>query len=309
MIAYIRLARPDHWFKNLFLMPGVGIAVLLTHTPLITITLPFIVGFAATCLIASANYVINEWHDAEFDKFHPRKKNRPSVAKLVEKKWVYTEYVVLSIAGIGLGWLVSGYFLIMLLIFLLMGILYNIKPFRAKEKIYLDVLSESINNPIRLLLGWFMVTSSPLPPSSLVAGYWMAGAYLMAIKRYAEFRFFDNPKLAGLYRRSFKFYTEESLLISSFFYGMCAALFFGVFMIKYQIELFFSLPLLALLFTWYLRIGLKPDSPVQRPESLYVEKTFMLYLVFVIAVVSVLLFIDLPWLDWFLENAFLDQSR
>ena len=31
---YIRIARPDHWFKNVFVLPGVLIAALLTNTPI-----------------------------------------------------------------------------------------------------------------------------------------------------------------------------------------------------------------------------------------------------------------------------------
>ena len=36
-----------------------------------------LVSFFCTCMIASANYVINEWLDARFDKYHPTKKNAP----------------------------------------------------------------------------------------------------------------------------------------------------------------------------------------------------------------------------------------
>ena len=72
MKNYIKIARPDHWIKNLFIVPGVAIAFLLTGVPQISgLILRFILGFMATCLIASANYVINEWLDAEFDKYHP----------------------------------------------------------------------------------------------------------------------------------------------------------------------------------------------------------------------------------------------
>lgn len=301
---YIRIARPDHWFKNVFVLPGVLIAALLTNTPISEFFWKLIIGLVATCFIASANYVINEWLDAEFDRFHPRKKNRPSVTKSLKKSLVYTEYALFALAGLGLGLLVSPYFALMLVIFFIMGVLYNIRPFRTKERVYLDVLSESVNNPIRLTLGWFIVTTFPLPPSSFVFGYWMGGAFLMAVKRYAEYCFINDPETAGLYRRSFLFYTQESLLISAFFYALCSALFLGVFMIKHRIELLFSLPFFALLFAWYLYIGMKPDSPAQRPESLYTEKYFMSYLVITTVIVCTLLFVDLPFLDWFLQNAF-----
>ena len=29
MKNYIKIARPDHWIKNLFIAPGIGIAILL----------------------------------------------------------------------------------------------------------------------------------------------------------------------------------------------------------------------------------------------------------------------------------------
>ena len=51
-----------------------------------------------------------------------------------------------------------------------------------KRQAYLDVLSESINKAIRLLLGWFFGTADYLPPVTIVLGYWLGGAFLMAIK-------------------------------------------------------------------------------------------------------------------------------
>lgn len=305
---YIAIARPDHWFKNVFVLPGTAIAALLTHTSASTFALPLIIGLASTCLIASANYVINEWLDAEFDKFHPVKKNRPAVSGKVKGSWVYVEYILLLILGFGLASLISPYFLATTVFFAIMGFLYNVRPFRTKEKPYLDVISESINNPIRLTLGWFIITSSPLPPSSLLLGYWMAGAFLMGVKRYGEFRFIGDPKTAGLYRRSFQFYTEETLLVSSFFYANCATFFLGVFLVKYRIELLIILPFLALLFAWYLHIGLKHDSPAQNPERLFREKKLTAYLIFLVILFTLLFSIDIPWLKWFLENAFIQHQ-
>ncbi len=299
---YIAIARPDHWFKNVFVLPGTLIAALLTNTPFNQIAWPLLIGLISTCLVASANYVINEWLDAEFDRFHPVKKNRPSVIGNVKASLVYTEYCILSIAGLCFAAIVSTYFLVISIVFLIMGILYNVKPFRTKDRVFLDVLSESINNPIRLMLGWFIVTSYPLPPSSLVLGYWMGGAFLMAIKRYAEFRFINSRELAGLYRRSFLHYTEKKLLISTFHYAMSSAFFLGVFLVKYRLELLLSLPFFAVLFTWYFFIGMRKDSPAQNPEQLYTEKKFLAYVILLVFIVASLLFLDLPWLNNLLET-------
>lgn len=301
--SYVRIARPDHWFKNALVLPGTALGAFLSGTPFAEYALPLAVGMASVCLVASANYVINEWLDAEFDAYHPLKRQRPSAAGRLSRTLVYTEYALLLLAGLGAALVVSPRFLAASAALAVMGILYNVQPFRTKDRQYLDVLSESINNPIRLLLGWFMVIDSPLPPSSLLAGYWMAGAYLMAVKRYAELRFLGSPEVAGSYRRSFRFYTEESLLISILFYACCAAFLLGVFLVKYRIELLISLPFLAVVFAWYLRIGMKPNSPAQAPEQLWRERGFALYLCFVTALVCTAFAIDVPWLDRLLEQA------
>jgi len=125
----------------------------------------------------------------------------------------------------------------------------------------------------------------------LVVAYWMVGAFFMASKRFAEYRTIGNPQQAGAYRASFKHYTEEKLLISMFFYATAAALFLGIFIIRYHVELVLSVPLIAGFFSYYLRIALKPDSPVQHPERLYREYGLMAYLVLCVAVFVGLMFV------------------
>ncbi len=295
MKNYIKIARPDHWVKNAFIIPGLAIAVLLTDftfTP--DVVVRFIIGFMATCFIASANYVINEWLDAEFDKYHPTKKFRPVVSENMKLSLVLIEYAILIILGIGLSIFVGRMFMYMELWLLIMGVLYNVKPIRTKDIPYLDVLSESINNMIRLLLGWFIITQEFQPPISILIGYWFAGAFLMATKRFAEYRMIGDPSVAGLYRKSFAHYSETSLLVSSFFYAMCATFFIGVFMIKYRMEYIIAMPFVFGLFCFYLYIAFKPDSAVQKPEKLYKEKSLLAYIVLLVIVLLLLTVIDIP---------------
>ena len=113
MKNYIRIARPDHWVKNIFIIPGLAVGFLLaTFPPLPVLLYRFVIGFAATCMIASANYVINEWLDAEFDKYHPTKKFSPVVSENMKFSLVMVEYVVLALAGILLSLLINKAFLI-----------------------------------------------------------------------------------------------------------------------------------------------------------------------------------------------------
>lgn len=307
---YIKIARVDHWVKNAFIVPGVLLALILgdINQSIGMLAAKFIAGFMATCFIASANYVINEWLDAEFDKYHPTKKNRPVVTSNMKFSWVMLEYIVCIILGLGISALVNKAFVLTEIWLLVMGILYNVKPIRTKDIVYLDVLSESVNNMIRLLLGWFIVCDSYYPPSSIMVGYWMGGAFLMAIKRYAEYRMIGDPQRAGLYRKSFIKYTEASLLCSAFFYAMCSTFLVGIFLLKYRIEYIVAIPVLFFLFCYYLYIAYKPDSAVQKPEKLFREKKLMALVAALAILFIILTVVDIPVIRiW--ENAFFIQTQ
>ena len=315
---YIAIARPDNWVKNAFMVPGMLFALSIFKTPFSSeLIYKIILGIISICLVASANYVINEYLDKGFDKFHPLKNKRSAVVTVINPVILYSEYTFLSFCGLILAYIVSIKFLLMAVFLLFMGIIYNVKPFRSKDRVFLDVLSESVNNPIRFAAGWFIFTPSlgipnsrwdlnwinTFPPVSIIIAYWMGGAFLMATKRFVEYRLIADAKIAGQYRRSFRYYTENSLLVSMFFYAITSAFFLGIFLIKDRIELLVSFPFFALLFSWYLRIGLLNDSPVQGSEKLYTRKWFMLYLIMFTSLLCILMFIDIPWLHWFLQNA------
>ena len=140
--AYVKIARPDHWVKNAFILPGLVLALILIQMPDSwgLFALKLVAGFFATCFIASANYVINEWLDAEFDKYHPTKKNRPVVSQNMKFSLVMAEYAICIVVGVGLSLVVNIPFLLTELWLLVMGVLYNVKPIRTKDIVYLDVL-------------------------------------------------------------------------------------------------------------------------------------------------------------------------
>lgn len=303
MKDYIRIARIDHWINNLFILPGVGAAILILKTKLdVNIWMQIFAALLATSLAASANYVINEWLDAEFDKFHPIKKTRPAVAVGLRRKWVIVEYLVLLISSILLAFIINHLFALAIVWLLIMGIIYNVEPLRTKDIPFLDVLSESVNNMIRLLLGWFVLASNHLPPVSLLFGYWMGGAFLMAAKRFAEYRMIGNPEIAGRYRRSFKHYNEVSLLVSSVCYAMISLFFVGIFLVKYKIELLFAVPLLIAMFCKYLEIAFREDSAAQKPEKLYRERGLMLWCTAFVIILSIALVVKVPWLNIFIGS-------
>jgi 4-hydroxybenzoate polyprenyltransferase len=176
-----------------------------------------------------------------------------------------------------------------------MGCAYNVAPVRTKDVPYLDVVSEAVNNPLRMLAGWYMTGTSLIPPASLLLSYWMIGCYFMALKRYAEYRDLGNARVAALYRKSFGFYTEERLLASVVFYSSSAMLFFGAFIVRYRLELLLAVPLIALVMALYLDLSFKPDSAVQRPEGLYRERGLVSSVIVCAALMLLLFLVDIHW--------------
>jgi len=293
--AYIEIARIDHWFKNSFMILGVILAVF--YEPRVaswSSVLPLTIAVLATCLVASSNYVLNELLDGPNDLLHPEKRRRPVPSGRVKPALAYTEWLILAGAGFALAWSLNAYFFASAVWLWLMGIAYNVRPLRTKEWPYLDVLSESINNPIRLLLGWFALVVGRFPPVSLAVSYWMIGAFFMAMKRYAEYRHIGDAKVAAAYRRSFEYYTEDRLLSSLFFYATTCALFGGIFLVRYHPELILFAPFAAGLFAYYMKLGLQPDSPVQNPEKLYKQRGFVVYLTVCFVAFVVLMFTSIP---------------
>ena len=301
MKKYIKIMRVDHWIKQLFILPGFVCSLFLSDTSLNwKIFFNLLIALFTTSLIASANYVINEYLDSNYDRVHPVKKTRPLVEENVKGSIIFIMWFILGTMGLLIGYFMLGRnYMLMELLLLVMGILYNVKPFRVKDIFLLDVLSESVNNAIRFMLGWFVLPTTMVVPISIVLGYWMGGAFLMAIKRYAEYRMIDNKKIASEYRKSFKFYNEKILLVSSFFYAMCSTFFIGIFLIKYKIELILFIPFMVGLFCYYLYISFDKDSAVQKPEKLYKERGLMLYLMFLFILFIVLMNVRIPWLDIF----------
>jgi len=297
MQDYIKIARPDHWIKNIAILPGILLAWAIGKPQDIQSSLlPVLMAFLSAFLIGSSNYTINEILDADEDRQHPSRCYRPVPSGKITPFLGYMQWFLLALCGLILAWFENCSFFLTALLFFVMGLVYNVKPIRTKDIFCLDILSESFNSPLRFLLGWFTIKCALLPPISLIMSFWMLGAFCMSVKRMAELRFIDNPKIAAAYRKSFSHYNQERLIGYALFFATLFGVFIGIFIMKYRTELVLATPFLAGAFAIYIYEGFKKETEMRCPEKLYKQKFLMAYLFLTLIVIVGCFMVHIPWI-------------
>jgi len=279
---YLKVFRIDHWIKNVFTLIGAFGAIFINdvnHSMLLYFDV--VLAFLLSCFISSVNYVVNEILDSSFDALHPTKKHRPIPSgKVSLYKLVVSALMLLIITFTVSVALFDRPFNLSLLALFAAGMIYNIRPVRAKDIPFIDVISESINNPIRLFIGWYAVrTALPLPPLDVIVFFWALGAFLMTAKRIAELKLLDKHN-STLYRPTFKYYSVKNLSAAFISYAVVSILTFVCICFRHEHVLFYSVPFYLIFIVWFLKLTYEKESIVMDPEHIYKRPLFFSYVVF-----------------------------
>ncbi len=98
--SLVRTARPKQWTKNVLVFAAPAAAGVLTEPDELGRT---IAAFVAFCLAASGTYFLNDALDADADRLHPVKRNRPVAAGLVSVGLAKTMAAILIVAALALS--------------------------------------------------------------------------------------------------------------------------------------------------------------------------------------------------------------
>jgi decaprenyl-phosphate phosphoribosyltransferase len=290
---YLASLRLERWprsaaiiigFTAVFLVNPAGIRSLLTAAAFLKI----ILAFFLTWMVSTANYIINEITDAPFDAFHPGKKHRPLVQNKISVKVLLIGWVLLVFAAlVPARVLYTKAFVLSLGALLLAGILYNVPPLRMKDVPYLDSTMESANNPIRFLIGWY-VLAAQLPPLSLLLAWWAFGNFLMVGKRVAEKKFLTAEE-SSAYRMSLSRYSITGLVIFMAVNAMLFLVLFIIFSLQLSLKTFlFALPFIVFYLIFFIYKSIQDRDAAEEPEKLlknpyFAIYTFFLLIIFIIA--------------------------
>jgi decaprenyl-phosphate phosphoribosyltransferase len=287
--AYLRALRLERWPRSLAIFIGTAVFVFINRREAAAYSAGELgwrlaAAFLLTWGISTANYVLNEIVDRPFDVHHPTKRLRPLVSGEIKQGPFASIGFLLAASCLGAaGLLFDRTFLLSLLSLLVAGVIYNVRPVRAKDIPFFDSISESVNNPIRFMIGWSaLAVAGELPPLSVLACWWAFGNFLMIAKRLSEFRFLKEK--AGEYRVSHRKYTRTSLVIGMVASTFLCLLAFLYFAWVYRLQSFFAIaPFLLVFFGLIFRKTLREAEVMEEPEKLFIRPKYALYAIFLVA--------------------------
>ena len=152
---WLRLFRPAHWIKNLFVLGPLLFSGKALDPPSLTEAL---LAFAAFCLVSSGVYAINDVMDRDADRVHPIKRARPVAAGRIATRSAVIGGLTLILAGLVLASVVNRAVVLFVALYVSLNVLYM---WRLKEIVVLDVFVIASFFVIRLLTGAAAIDVEP----------------------------------------------------------------------------------------------------------------------------------------------------
>jgi len=143
----LRLIRPTHWVKNVFVLIPLVTAGLYDRPEAWLAVLLATVSFS---LVAGGVYAINDIVDRGSDRLHPRKKDRPLAAGRIQPSTAALLAAAVLTAGLALGALVNWLVLLTLGTYVLLQMAYTAY---LKGKMFLDVICVAMGFVLRAVAG------------------------------------------------------------------------------------------------------------------------------------------------------------
>lgn len=183
----IVLMRPHQYIKNIFIFLPLFFALKITDWQLLFNSL---IAFVAFSLSASAVYILNDYHDIEEDRSHPKKRSRPLASGAIEKSQAVWIMILLFFGGFGSMGYLSLEASMVLLLYVGMNIAYSLY---LKHIAILDVVVISIGFVLRLFIG-SAVTDTPLSMWIVIMTFLLALFMALAKRRDDMLIYLDTGK-------------------------------------------------------------------------------------------------------------------
>jgi decaprenyl-phosphate phosphoribosyltransferase len=240
-MAVLRLLRPKHWIKNLFVLAPLIFSGLFTRADA---RIQALFGTLLFCVAASMVYIINDLADLKIDALHPVKRvERPLASGAVS---VLTARVVLVVLGALLlaASVVNVWLVAVLIVYIVLNLLYSTW---LKRMPVIDIFCVAAGFVLRVYAG-AVVIDVPLSSWMLVTTLAIA-LYLAAIKRRDELEVQGDAARAVLGQYTVPLLDRFALMAS-----VCAMVFYCMFVVTTRPVLAFTIPfvLFGIFRYWFL---------------------------------------------------------
>ena len=210
-IALIASLRPKQWTKNLLVFAGYLFTIEQKHPDLTWLRVA--AAFGLFCAISGAGYIFNDALDAERDRQHPTKRNRPIASGRVTVPAALVFAALLTVGALAGSFWLDVYFGALVSAYLLLTLAYSTT---LKHVVIVDVLAVTAGFVIRAVAGAVVVSAIDpvtgvaqrveISPWLLVCTTLLA-LFLASAKRRAELSLNDGAR----HRRTLDEYTAPLL--------------------------------------------------------------------------------------------------
>ena len=145
--AYLKLARPKQWSKNVLVAAAPGAAGILRHGDALGRTA---VAFGALCLAASGTYAWNDLLDVEADRVHPTKCRRPIASGLISQRGAGIFGSILLACSVAVGFFLNSHLGITVVAYVVLTLAYST---RLKHEPVLDLVAVAAGFVLRTIAG------------------------------------------------------------------------------------------------------------------------------------------------------------
>lgn len=181
--AMLEVMRPGQWVKNLLVLAGLFFALAdkFQRFSVAESLLRTLLAVALFCALSGAVYIMNDLHDAEADRAHPEKRNRPIASGRLPGRVAVAECFALLVAAMGLSLFLGPLFALCLAGYFLMQTGYT---YWLKDVVLVDVFIVAIGFVVRVYVG--TIAAGVKASSWLLLCTFMAALFLILCKRHDE---------------------------------------------------------------------------------------------------------------------------
>lgn len=205
------LVRPRQWTKNLAVFAAVIFSGELGDPAAVT---RVALAFIALCFVSAALYAANDAVDAERDRAHPLKRNRPVASRRITQSQAFAVAAVCALVGLGLSAWLGLQFLWAVLAYVVLQTLYVVW---LKTVVIVDMLVIAAGFTVRAVAGAWVI-DVPVSPWLIICTGLLA-LFLAASKRRHELLLLGEGSAA--HRPVLAEYSPE--LLDSFMVTLSAA--------------------------------------------------------------------------------------